>query len=58
MKTCIIYNQKLTWIMRVDGISLAFTGRDCAEYFRKHYFDLGYRVIFDGEVYKDDLCYT
>ena len=58
MKTCIITNERRSWIMKVDGIVLAFTGRDCAEYFQKHYSDLGYDVTFDDEVYKDDSRYA
>lgn len=45
-KKCVITNGDNSWELNVDGVSINFTGSDNAEYFRRHYSDMGYDVKF------------
>lgn len=44
MKKCQIINSKFSWLLCVDGEEIAFQGGHNAEYFKKHYESLGYKV--------------
>ena len=43
-KLCKIINSQFTWILEVDGESISFNGGYNADYFEKHYKELGYEV--------------
>lgn len=45
---CTIENGKFSYIMNVDGQEISFQFHSCAEYFAKHYADLGYVVVKEG----------
>lgn len=56
METCIIHNGKISYEMRVDDERILFTGGATADYFERHYKEIGYEVIRSGdgsENYKD-----
>lgn len=44
-KACRIINGKFSQILEVDGHSIAFQGGYNADYFEKHYAELGYSVV-------------
>lgn len=44
-KICKIINSQFSWILEVDGHSISFDGFSNAEYFEKHYGELGYTII-------------
>jgi uncharacterized protein YmfQ (DUF2313 family) len=44
MKKCQIINSKFSWILKVDDEEIAFQGSRNADYFKKHYESLGYKV--------------
>jgi hypothetical protein len=44
-KTCKIINNLFSWILNVDNESIIFEDRVAQEYFKKHYEELGYKVI-------------
>lgn len=46
---CEIINGKFSWILNVDGESIPFQGGFNADYFEKHYKELGYKVIRKNE---------
>lgn len=43
-KICIIINERFSWFLVVDGESISFQGSQNADYFEKHYFELGYKI--------------
>ena len=43
-KDCILINGEFSWVLKVDSKEINFKGLDNAEYFEKHYRDLGYNV--------------
>lgn len=43
-KNCVLENASFSWILHVDGKSINFDGSHNADYFSKHYKDLGYTV--------------
>jgi len=43
---CTIVNGKHFWIMTVDDQEICFVGYHIADYFAKHYRNIGYKVIF------------
>lgn len=43
-KKCIIENGQFSYILKVDGEVISFTGSYNADYFEGHYKDLGYEV--------------
>lgn len=45
MKTCRIINGKFSYVLEVDGESIAFSGGYAADYFEEHYKALGYEVF-------------
>ncbi len=42
---CLIDNATFSWVMRVDGMMIPFSGGDIAEYFADHYKKLGYKIV-------------
>jgi hypothetical protein len=44
-KVCKIINSKFSWILGVDGQTISFQGFYNADYFERHYSELGYEVI-------------
>jgi len=50
---CTITNSRFSWILAVDGYTIAFQGSYNAEYFKQHYSALGYKVI-EKEEDQDD----
>lgn len=43
-KVCKIINSQFSYILEVDGESIPFNGSYNADYFEKHYKNLGYKV--------------
>jgi len=43
-KVCKIINGKFAWLLEVDGQRVPFQGGCYADYFEKHYSELGYKV--------------
>lgn len=43
-KICKLINTRFTWILEVDGENIPFNCHSSAEYFAKHYDELGYTV--------------
>jgi hypothetical protein len=43
-KVCKIINSQFSYILEVDGYEIPFQGGYNAEYFEKHYSELGYKV--------------
>ena len=54
-KVCKLINNKFSWVLEVDGKQIHFDGSYNADYFAKHYTDLGYEVIWDRDKWKRDL---
>ena len=48
-QTCKITNGQFTWVMEVDNQVINFDLSENAEYFYKHYRELGYKMIIDDE---------
>jgi hypothetical protein len=48
-KKCKIQNMPGCWTLSVDDQKINFQGWDAAEYFKKHYTELGYEVEFISE---------
>ena len=46
LKNCIIINGKFSWLLLVDNQEIFFSGFHNAEYFKVHYENLGYQVLF------------
>ena len=46
-KICKLINGKFSWILIVDGQEIAFTGSYNADYFAKHYKELGYKIEWE-----------
>jgi len=46
-KICKVINDKLTWLLEVDGKRISFTGEENAMYFLNHYRQLSYSVILE-----------
>ena len=44
-KICKIINAKFSWVLEVDGEEIPFLWGTSAKYFKKHYEELGYKVI-------------
>lgn len=51
-KICRLVNDTFNWALYVDGEEIRFTGMHNANYFAKHYEDLGYKIEWDKEKYK------
>jgi hypothetical protein len=51
-KVCKLTNDRFTWVLEVDGEQIAFTGHSNAEYFAKHYSELGYEIVWDRDKWK------
>jgi hypothetical protein len=49
MKTCNIINKPTNWLLEVDGQSIPFDTGYGADYFEKHYKELGYKVIRENK---------
>lgn len=47
--TCIITNSQFSWILEVDKQTISFSNKSSAEYFEKHYKNLGYQIIIKKE---------
>lgn len=43
-KMCKLVNGNFSWILEVDGKTIAFNGASNADYFAKHYESIGYKV--------------
>lgn len=43
-KECVIVNHVFSYILIVDGKEILFQSGDSADYFEKHYRELGYEV--------------
>ena len=50
-KVCTIVNGQFSYILEVDGESIAFNGSSSAEYFKEHYRKLGYKIHLYKESY-------
>jgi len=48
-KKCEIVNGQFSWFLRVDGQDISFQGGSNADYFEKHYKELGYEVTIIDE---------
>ena len=57
IKECIIENAQFSYLLRVDGRIIAFQSSDSADYFEKHYRELGYKVIFK-KIYRNYWYYN
>lgn len=44
-KICEIINDQFSWILKVDEQTIYFQGGYNADYFEKHYRDLGYKIV-------------
>lgn len=53
MKKCLIVNDVFSWWMEVDGHTITFDGVGAAEYFEKHYRELGYEVEVDKHRWRE-----
>ena len=53
-KKCIIHNGKFSYQLIVDNMEILFQYGSAADYFEKHYKDLGYKVERTGD---DDSNY-
>lgn len=51
-RICKLVNDRFSWILYVDGEEIGFTGMHHAEYFAKHYENLGYTIEWDKDKYK------
>lgn len=52
-KVCKIINGKFSWFLEVDGCKIPFQYLIGAEYFEKHYSELGYTVLKIDEYNKN-----
>jgi len=46
-KVCVISNECFTYLLKVDGMKIAFQGIIALDYFERHYKELGYEVIME-----------
>ena len=44
-RVCTLVNGQFSWFLRVDGEEIPFNYAKNADYFEKHYTELGYKVI-------------
>jgi len=44
-KTCVIINDTFSYVLVVDNQNILFGSAEAADYFEKHYSELGYQVI-------------
>lgn len=51
MKKAFLINGPFAWTLKVDEHTIHFTGRDNAQYFDRHYSELGYEVLWDESYY-------
>ena len=51
---CKITNDKFSWVLEVDGKTIAFNGSDNADYFAELYTKLGYEIIWNRDKWKED----
>jgi len=49
MKVCRIHDGLYSYFLLVDGLKIPFSGSEHADYFHKHYSNLGYQVIRSGD---------
>ena len=45
VKVCRIINSRFCWLLVVDGQSIPFQSVSSAEYFKRHYTELGYQIF-------------
>jgi hypothetical protein len=52
-KVCKIINGQFSYFLEVDGLKIPFEYSWNAEYFEKHYTELGYKVIKSDEYIRE-----
>lgn len=51
-KICKITNDRFSWVLEVDNMTINFDNSHNAEYFERHYKSLGYTIIWDRDKWR------
>lgn len=46
---CEIINDKFSWVMKLDGHTILFSGIENANYFAETFKKLGYKIVWDKD---------